>query len=71
MRKRELARRLRAARARVGNEISANSRHGDSMFASGLSTEGYAGGFQQCLDDILLLIEGVEPNDHRGYWRHD
>ncbi len=36
-------------------------------FSSGLSGEGYNGGYRDALDDILLVLNGVRPN-RRGFW---
>ena len=43
--------------------------HGDDKFARGLSSEGYAGGYMQALDDIDGALTHGCPSDHRGYWR--
>jgi hypothetical protein len=35
--------------------------------AAGLASEGYAGGYRDALDDVLLALNGVKPN-RRFYW---
>ncbi len=50
---------------KVGKEIEDNSREGS--FASGLASEGYAGGYAQALEDVMLALNGVNPNTR--YWR--
>jgi hypothetical protein len=38
-----------------------------NRLAQALASEGYAGGYRDALDDVQLLMNGVEP-DRRGYW---
>lgn len=40
--------------------------HDGSKYARGLSSEGYLGGYAAALNDILLLLDGHEPSDHRS-----
>lgn len=42
---------------------------GQGMYARGLSSEGFAGGYMQALDDIDGALCHGTPSDHRGYWR--
>ena len=36
---------------------------------AGLASEGYAGGYRDALDDVLLALDGVPPqNRGRGWW---
>lgn len=44
-------------------------RHGDGMYARGLSSEGFAGGYIQALEDVDGALTHGYPSDHRGYWR--
>lgn len=37
------------------------------MYARGLANEGYAGGYAQAIQDVLLLANGVKPTT-RNYW---
>jgi hypothetical protein len=39
-----------------------------SLFGRGMASEGYSGGYYDALCDVLLLLDGVEPN-RRDYWR--
>ena len=50
---------------KVNEEIAFNSLGG--FYARGLATEGYAGGYRQALQDVLLLLNDVQPNT-RTYW---
>lgn len=43
--------------------------NGDGLYARGLSTEGFAGGYMQALDDIDGALCHGQPSDHRGYWK--
>ncbi len=52
----------------VQSEIAGNASRGG--IAGALSGEGYAGGYLQALNDVLLVLNGVKPNNHGGYWSH-
>lgn len=69
MRSRDFLKRLKAARASVSAEIEGCARRdsGD-MYARGLSSEGYAGGYRQALDDVEAMLRHGGPSDPRGYW---
>ncbi len=66
MRRSELEKRINAALSSVIKEISGNAV--GSHYARGLASEGYAGGYRDALNDVLLLLSDVPPNT-RGYWR--
>lgn len=67
-----IKRKINAAYDRVQAEIRLNAgcdaAAGGSHVARGLSSEGYAGGYAQALQDVLLALNGVAPNT-RGYWK--
>lgn len=65
--KRTVLARLKRVRALVQAEISANAKGG--KYGSGLSTEGFAGGYLEAIDDIEAALSHGYPSDHRGYWR--
>lgn len=65
--KRIVLRRIAAVREVVQAEITGSSKDG-GLYARGLSTEGFAGGYLQALDDIDGAITHGYPSDHRGYW---
>jgi hypothetical protein len=65
--KRVVLKRIAAVREVVQAEITSHSKSGD-LYAHGLSTEGFAGGYLQALDDIDGAITHGYPSDHRGYW---
>ena len=64
-----LKRRIKAALVNIDREISDNAQHG--RIAGAMASEGYAGGYRDALSDIRLLLDSVEPSDHRGYWRNE
>jgi len=66
MRMKQFLKRLQNAQKRVRQEISGNAQGG--KFAAGISNEGYAGGYQQCLMDVDALLTHGYPSDPRGYW---
>jgi hypothetical protein len=57
---------IQVAASAVRKEIASNAA-GGGIYARGLANEGYAGGYAQALQDVLLLANGVMPNT-RGYW---
>jgi len=69
MRRLEFMKRLALARKRVNAEISGNASGG--KIASGLSVEGYAGGYRQALDDVDAMLRHGYPSDPRRYWHKD
>ncbi len=69
MRKRQLIKRIMAATKRIGDEIRGNASGGGP--AAGLAAEGYAGGYRDGIQSVLLLLNDAEPNDERGYWHTD
>lgn len=57
--------RIERARDKVQREIAA-LRMVD-IFSEGLASEGYAGGYRDALEDVLLLLNNVTPR-RRDYW---
>jgi hypothetical protein len=61
---------ISAARNKVQDEISSFARSRgegiEGLYARGLASEGYNGGYRDALDDCILLLSGVSPN--RGNW---
>src|SRR5690348_7744447 len=55
---------LRRVQRRVEIEIAANSQ---GKYGRGLASEGYAGGYRDALEDVMLFMRGVKPS-RRGYW---
>jgi len=60
-----IKRKIDKAYKRVTAEISDNASRG--VYAAGISSEGYAGGYRDCLNDIMLLLNGIKPK-RRDYW---
>jgi len=60
---------IRQARERVRAEISGHAARG-GRFAGGLASEGYSGGYLDALDDVSLLLNGVQPK-RRNYWERE
>ena len=56
---------IREARDKVAEEISQLSKGG--KYASAMAGEGYAAGYRDALDDMILLGNGVTPR-RRNYW---
>lgn len=63
-----ILRSLRKAQEQVLAEISDNGARG-GMYASGLASEGYAGGYLAALADVEAMLTHGFPSDTRGYWR--
>jgi hypothetical protein len=60
-----IVRKLIRVRHRVDALISAYA--GRSSIAAGLASEGYNGGYRDALDDVMLALNGVQPNRHH-WW---
>ena len=56
-----IKRKLAVASRRISSAI-AESIDRDSYYSAGLSGEGYVGGYRDALEDVLLALNGVEPN---------
>ena len=67
MNKRALLKAIKVARANVGAEISGTASKG--RIAGALSSEGYAGGYRDALDDVAMFLTNGFAQDRRGYWR--
>lgn len=67
MRVREFLPLLRAARDRVQEEINGQARDG-GLYARGLSTEGFRGGYREALLDVDAMLTHGYPTDARNYW---
>ena len=65
MRVRQLVKLIQAAQTNVLREISGNASGGH--IAAALAGEGYAGGYNDALSDMLLLLSDVPPR-RRNYW---
>lgn len=57
---------IKSALKIVNKEIIGNASSG-GLYARGLSSEGYAGGYRDALHDVLLALDGIRPG--RDYWR--
>ena len=65
MDKRKAIKLMGKARRRAQEDISAHASRG-GIYAAGLASEGYAGGYRDALDDAILVLDGVIP--HRRSW---
>ena len=68
MRKRQTQKILSVALANVNETIRMNAAptNGNNFFAAGLAREGYAGGYADCLMDMQLVLNGINPK--RQMW---
>jgi hypothetical protein len=57
---------IKQVREHVTKQIAAFSSSG-GLFAKGLASEGYNGGYRDALDDVLLALNGYRPN-RNGWW---
>jgi len=64
-----IIRKVQKARKRV-NELINQETDRSNRFSGGLSGEGWNGGYRQALDDVLLVLNGVEPRT-RGLWKSE
>lgn len=68
VRKQNLVRKLDGVLRRVNENVS-NATDQSSLYSRGLATEGYDGGYAQCLRDVILFITSGATPSTRGYWR--
>jgi hypothetical protein len=65
MKPKGIKRQIKEAMESVMAEIRANAKGGG--YAAALSSEGYAGGYQQCLCDVIAALNGVPASSSR-FW---
>lgn len=58
---RGIKRKIYRARKRINDRIAASTDR-TNLYSRGLASEGYLGGYRDCLEDILLVLNGVNPN---------
>lgn len=63
-----IKRKIIAARDKVNYEISQNAKR--NSMAGAMASEGYAGGYRDALNDVLLLLNDVTPN-RRDYYENE
>jgi len=61
---------LQKVQAEVDKEISscAQGVSGGGIYARGLASEGYAGGYKDAISDVMLALNGVWPNSRYHFW---
>ena len=68
MTKKQLLKRISLARRAAQNEMNEGAR-GGGMFAHGLASDGFLGGYVAALDDVGLVISSGYPgNQHERLW---
>ena len=65
---RGIQRQVRIALENVTRDITGHSERG-GLYALGLASEGYAGGYRDALRDVQLALRGVPPCVRPEYWR--
>lgn len=66
MRRSQIINRLRSVSDAVQDEIR-KSIDPTNRFSAGLSTEGYNGGYQAAIEDVIAYLHEW-PNDRNGWW---
>lgn len=61
-----IIRNVQRIRKQVNKTISAIASNG-GRFAGALSSEGYAAGYRDALNDVLLMLNGVNPSRNQWY----
>lgn len=56
---------IKEALKKVDAEIKGTASRG--AIAGALASEGYSGGYRDCLHDMRLVLAGIQPN-RRNYW---
>jgi hypothetical protein len=62
-----IIRKVEAVIHKIDKELSSQSQE---KYVRGLAREGYVGGYQEALMDVLLALNGVTPN-RRNWWREE
>lgn len=58
--------RMRRAQIRIEADLRKNLRDPSSHISRGLNREGWMGGYERAISDVLLMMQsGVLPNDSR------
>jgi len=65
-----ILRKLKKARGCADQEVKMNLDRGDTMYAGGMASEGYFGGYRDALDDVVQALRGGYPG-HRPEWWED
>jgi len=60
-----IKRKLYKAREKVNREISGHAQR--SSISGALASEGYSGGYRDAINDVILLLNGVNPR-RRDYY---
>lgn len=63
---RGIVRQLKLVAKEIDRQI-ANATDQSDKFSRGLAQEGYAGGYADAIQDVMLALNGVTPD--RRYWR--
>jgi hypothetical protein len=58
---------IKRAAKRARTNISDVAKRG-GLYAGGLASEGYAGGYLQALEDVALLLRGIKPPNTWEFW---
>ncbi len=64
-----IKRRIRKACRKIEVDIKGCGDRG--FYAAGLAREGYNGGYWDALQDVLLLLNGIEPGKRGRFWWED
>lgn len=65
-----IKRQLNKAIENVNKAISWDAKS-KSLWARGMASEGYSGGYRDALYDVLLSLNGVGPAANTRYWPKD
>lgn len=68
MRLSHLLKRIKKARDKTLEKMG---QHGGGMYARGLATEGFLGGYLACLDDVDAMATHGYPADLYDVWKED
>lgn len=62
-----IKRKLDTAYKNLNNHIGKSGSDGNNVFARGLASEGYAGGYRDALLDVMTALNGITPT-RNGWW---
>jgi len=64
-----ILRKLHKVEHAVSAEISGHAKRG-GLYAGGLASEGYVGGYRAAISDVMLALRGCRPCNRPEYWKH-
>jgi len=65
-----IKRKIKIAMKNISNNIE-NATNQNNLWSRGLAREGFDGGYEAALSDVLLVLSGGEPCSRPEFWKED